>query len=738
MRALLQNLRAKSVKKGKPYINKLGGVNEINMRVSIRRLAFIVIIMAAFVMIYYAVNDLDIDPYSPQHYPEHDERTRKLIHYGNLRLKHEDNYLSNHKLQKLKSLESKCVDFFQNFLETNKKWQFQQFVDKPHNKDIDKFEKYFKNQLMKLAKELYLADPKEALNRESKERIIKKWNNDVTKTINTESEMAQSISLLRIYNKCFIENNSESYENNQHLDNTLFHKFFPYLSGKTPQFEIMHGYNESTILEDSLPDFSNNQFVGNYVNNTGGNLLKFYKNNISGRGILLTVTSRHSKEAAKLIRVLRALNNELPIQVIFRGSLSKKSRQIIMTAALHELEDVLKFSTGYKNILPEIDLVSDSQKFNIKYPKQSITFVNMKGVINSTRLFPGFLNKVISYVFSSFSEVMLLDTDTVPLVELVKLFESQQYKETSTFFFKDRTLRDTNDYMETNFFHKLLPHGSKLETSFGITPVNNDLLKDNAYFRGYRHYQESGVVLLNKKDHFSSLLMILPLGYWKEPVKSSVWGDKEFYWLSLLMAGDQKFAFNEFYAGSIGEATTNSSLQLYDVDVHEVCSSHPGHINEKGELLWINSGFSYCKKNGYFRDREKFPFDNYDMNTLKRIYENPLKITHGIVPPTLPLFRGDNNDLERSWKLKWKSRKKDQDEKSNNSPQRFDYQPQKGWVKSEICSNYNYCAYDKIESYFDSNSFDEGHFFAFNESCILKYDYLGKLWITTNSNIFEP
>lgn len=90
---------------------------------------------------------------------------------------------------------------------------------------------------------------------------------------------------------------------------------------------------------------------------------------------------------------------------------------------------------------------------------------------------------------------------------------------------------------------------------------------------------------------------MFPLCLWTEPINSSVWGDKDLFWSSLSCAADENYEFNEYSAASVGERTTDEKRKYYpNSQSNELCSTHPGHINEEGKLLWINSGFSYCKK----------------------------------------------------------------------------------------------------------------------------------------------
>ncbi|KAF8002074.1 hypothetical protein HF325_003039 [Metschnikowia pulcherrima] len=214
---------------------------------------------------------------------------------------------------------------------------------------------------------------------------------------------------------------------------------------------------------------------------------------------------------------------------------------------------------------------------------------------------------------------------------------------------------DRNDWIETNYFAKLMPHSSyELDMIMGIKPVTNHTL-NNLYMKGWRHHQEAGLVMLNKRRHFRSLLTLLTLTLWGEPVKSLIWGDKEMYWLAMSMAGDEDYTFNQYGAASVGELTLQNDLKHYNnTAASELCSSHPGHVSADGQLLWINSGFSYCKKNGYARDKLRFPFSAFeDKEDVKSLYENPLKIRHAILPPELPTLRKPDGSPDLSQELRF-------------------------------------------------------------------------------------
>lgn len=666
---------------------------------------------------------------------------KSRMHHTNYRYQPLETFLKHNHQFESKPLEDRCKVFFEDFLEKRPNWLFPEFKNDPYNKDIDKLKDFYTQRTNDLINKKKKKGQEPKVGLKEKRQIMSEFSRIVDSTLKVDQKMVESISLLRVFGKCFLDEETNRKIDNPDLYNRLSQRFFPYLNFRLPTFEIFTGQNESVVFNNGLPDYSEGTFSGKvYQPNEKENLIEFYQKSMSGRGIVLSATPRHARDLARLIRVLRALNNQLPIQIIIRANFTKQARDIITTAAHESMEAMINSSSDMGFVLPDVDLIEQCKKYNCQYPVQQITFNNIKSLTRERKLFATYNNKLIALAFSSFKEVILMDADTVPLVEIEKFFQSEEYQSTSTYFFKDRSLRDTNDYLETNFFQNLFPlNDDSLDKLFDIPILDKqgENFLNNNYLRGYRHYQEAGVLAIDKSKHYLGILMLLPLGVWKEPVKTSVWGDKELYWIGLLMAGDSNFKFNKYEAASIGEETPETYKMYGATASKEVCSSHPGHVNSAGELLWINSGFVFCKKNGNYRDRDKYPFNKYSPEEMSKIYQSPLRITHALIPPSLPDLRDRHNEInfrrEKDLKKSWKLRKPDVDEikdyeKTGLFSPKIDYNPQKGWVKTSKCTGYYYCAYDQIESYDSTKELDSGDFFAFDEELTRKYDFLGKLW----------
>jgi hypothetical protein len=443
------------------------------------------------------------------------------------------------------------------------------------------------------------------------------------------------------------------------------------------------------------------------------------------------------------------LNNELPIQIVFKGDLDKRVKNYIDIAATCEIDFLLDKTHGkeYEVFKPELDLLNQYKDFGAKFPIQQIVYVDVSKSVKSSYkwAFTLYTNKLLALLFTSFKEVIFFDADTVPLVPIEEFFESTKYKLGGAYFFQDRSIRDHNDWVETNYFSSLCPtNEDSLDTLFDIPRVTEKTL-NNKYMTGWRHFQEAGVIVIDRVKHFSGILAATTLVLWKEPVKASIWGDKELYWLGLSMAGDESYEFNWYAAGSVGKETKDPKFKYYpSAQGHELCSSHPGHADENGRLLWINSGFAYCKKNGYYRDRTAYPLLLLDEDTLSLLYKKPLEIDAIVIPPDLLRYREPKSPIdisqEKEFKKSWETRRMDYDEmletlpKENKLTQILDWGPQKGWVKSPLCYGYQYCAYDKVTGY-NINTEDVGTYFAFDETQIKWFEFISKVWYTGNSKI---
>ncbi|KAI5966516.1 uncharacterized protein KGF55_000825 [Candida pseudojiufengensis] len=675
---------------------------------------------------------LDTERFDSISFKQHDLKIKKQLHYSNYLYSGYKQFINHfgEDIDQIKARpnDEKCNIIFDQFNTTNPDWKLT-IYNSPSNrfdKSSDKKESFFKERINRLREKYEKNNPdakdKFRLTRSQNHTILEEYNKHIEQSQTILQEMADSTTLLRLYGKCFFNKDLDSTQAQVYDEFT--DKLFPFLTDKPPILDGDNSYNSDVYARNSI----------DYI----------YKNS-KGKGIVVSAATRHSRDLVRLIKVLRALNNKLPIQIMHKGDITKKWLTAIEEAAVVDIETTFQAENLAEDnpILKDTNLLDQSKEFGSEFPKQDLTFVNLAPCIkrNFKYSFPGYSNKLLALLFSTFNEIILLDADTVPLVPPMEFFESKEYQKSGTYFFQDRSLRDNNDYIETNYFATLFPSNeNSIDNLFDIPRITEKTL-NNKYMTGWRHYQEAGVVAFNKKEHFTGLLMMFPLSLWQEPVKSSIWGDKELYWIGLSAAGDENYEFNPYSAASVGEATSIHERKFYpNSKSREVCSTHPGHVNGDGKLLWINSGFGYCKKNGYYRDRVKFPFTAFESNELVDLFNSPLKIRAALIPPDLPRFREPGQidpEPELEFKSSWKLRKKDIDEINEDLPSGSErtefiteWGPQKGWVKNNICFGYFYCAYDSIESYSADKETDNGKFYEFDEESVKFFDYLSKVWLT--------
>ncbi|CAH6719883.1 putative alpha-1,3-mannosyltransferase Mnn14p [[Candida] jaroonii] len=557
------------------------------------------------------------------------------------------------------NLKHKCDYYFENMNLNDKDWRNDPLYGFSFNRNYFKKFPDFKEWLIK-----DLADnEKPAL---SDEEIEKEYNDSWKKIVEEEQVIHNYFTNLNIFNKCYVENK----HSRKNLDEkNLIKKLMPYLSFKYPEIE---DYNLNKLhLTDDLPN---------------ENFLMNLKSNLQGRGIVLTIKDSHVDDTIRLIKLLRFLGNQLPIQVVYFKNLSEESKK--------KLIDICRSDLVIGNPLP----------------LQEIYFVNVSRAVQEKYLhkFEGFGNKILATLFNTFEEMILLDADTVILKPPHEFFDMAKYKQNGTIFFKDRKtveFRTTNDLI---FFKKMLP--SKLDTiAFGIDqPTNYSLTND--FFQGLNHYMESGMVVINKKQHFFKPFIMAQLNF-IYPVSTRIYGDKELFWLSWVIMGDESYSFNKHFAAAIGETTPNNERykdigKAKNFHSKELCSNHPAHINDEDDhtLLWFNSGFKFCGQN--YKAEEEFASKKRYTNlqtieSFKTFFDSKLIIKQAIIPPSKSI-RVDSTDGESD----------------------------RSWLNMrQYCNGYTWCAYSSIGEDGDKDENLQGIIIEYSPDEINYFKQLGNVWM---------
>lgn len=398
-------------------------------------------------------------------------------------------------------------------------------------------------------------------------------------------QISNHIAHLRVYCQCYVQNGFEvpssiSYEELQ-----------PMFSGRLP------------VKKDDGPMVMKNNPLRAYWRN--------YLDALTGRGIVIGIHDKEAEYAARLLKVLNYLGNELPIQFVHEGDLLPEAASTLEAAA---------------------QLTTDG-------PSQKIEFISIRPAITKgyQSIFKGYNNKWFAALFTSFEEIILMDADAVPFVKPSDFFDLDGYKETGSYFFRDRELSEALKQNQVDFFSGMIPQAG---TVFGYN-INSAKLNNNFFKYNSKHVMESGVVVMDRRTHMLGLLVSLSLQYWFQSGRI-MYGDKDLFWLGQLISGNSDFYFNEHAAAAIGELEGDDRL----------CSAQLAHLSNNKKLLWINGTLLKCKKNTWASDYFKYPHLRQKCgNTLakmKEVYGSSISISECILPASISKINGQDTRKVRS------------------------------------------------------------------------------------------
>ena len=111
-------------------------------------------------------------------------------------------------------------------------------------------------------------------------------------------------------------------------------KLFPFISSQAPNSEKVGR------LKSFWPIYDNENNIIDRKTEFGDNPIEFLQKNSKGKGIVISVSTRYAKDAMRLIKILRALNNRLPIQIIYKNDITKKNIELLEFAAVATPEEL--------------------------------------------------------------------------------------------------------------------------------------------------------------------------------------------------------------------------------------------------------------------------------------------------------------------------------------------------------------------------------------------------------------
>jgi hypothetical protein len=224
-------------------------------------------------------------------------------------------------------------------------------------------------------------------------------------------------------------------------------------------------------------------------------------------------------------------------------------------------KNILQLRLKFKIDLP-IEIWQIGQEISDKYKElflkiKNLTFKNVCDYTNEPMIWKGFQIKAFILKYTEIKEPILCDADIVFYTNPLIIYDDPNYIETGTYFFRDLdrwkfyNLHKCSDKfqnidfynMRKQFILSLIPNKTDLfpkeweylyEESYPSKPVNEA-------------YQESGVVYINKNIHQDIVDIIYELNKNHKYVYQFIWGDKETFWLSCLIA-NKKYYINETYS----------------------------------------------------------------------------------------------------------------------------------------------------------------------------------------------
>ena len=451
------------------------------------------------------------------------------------------------------------------------------------------------------------------------------WLNDfydVNQVSSTPAnDVVELVTRISTFSKC-LERTGRDIQRVRNIEK----KLFPYINFEkleNDEFNFWHTITRwngevyhASVLEFDLKDH-------HFINSKPINFdteLSFWENWLytvtqsGSKGIVISASDGQLNEAIRLLKILRFLKNEYPIQIVYNADLSR---------------DSIKYITKYAR-----------NRDTPEYPAQEIWFLDVHNLLSPTYSdkFATYSNKWLALTFSSFEIPILLDSDTVPFVSVDKFYKLEEFQKTGVLFFKDREI--TNDLFEQSELEILkeiiygcikldLTDGSKIREHIEDPTVAQAL--ENMFVKRYRHHLESGLVVLHKGKHLFSVLTSIALQF--SPIAEYFHGDKDFFWLGELLSKNH-FTFHPVDASNIGQLGNVVSKESTG-EFYQICSVQLSHTDKDGSLLWLNGGLNVCKKASWEYDYEHSRrladiFQSAD--ALREYYESPVKLEGIIIP----------------------------------------------------------------------------------------------------------
>lgn len=489
-------------------------------------------------------------------------------------------------------------------------------------------------------------------------------NDQIRKHSELENKAVVEFNHMRVFGKCFLtDNGGTSSAMSSNVCKEYESKLYPWVSREIPNFQDDEG--------NVIPNFDAKTMKT-------GCFLQNWKDMSSGKGIVIHVSPSNSKRLVsrikRLLKTLVALDNTLPIQIIFSG------KDLLYSERSQLIEIVKNHGMG----IWFVDL-------------EPVVIESKRELLESPNFVLG-----LATIFHSFEDAIIMSDQTIPLTKELKkfLFDNERYLEHGLTFFKKPSYPISRRTKYEPGFHEV-SHLIKTEfmpntndfTVFGLSKRNDKISTSQRVLEhNFQEYIDSNMIVLNKRKVMSGLLLGINLQMYKifeirfdENNNWSNYKTAEFLWLGQEMSGVNKFVnFNLLYGVGIGVATPNERKPMDLLTTsEELCSSSWGQISDIDERTliyvtshqgdnWVrtNNGVSKFQldikdkfswpvieevENFFVQDekaaeKETITIKENNMEVFEKTFQrNPFSIDTVILPATLVDHAGDSNFVEPSF-----------------------------------------------------------------------------------------
>ncbi|KAI5958828.1 hypothetical protein KGF57_002262 [Candida theae] len=504
-----------------------------------------------------------------------------------------------------------------------------------------------------------------------------------------EERMFGEVGHMKVFGKCFASEVVHGQGNCEKVQQ----KLYPWLTNRGPLVTTADGEVRSNEVEGCVTQ----SLVAN-----------------KGQGIVIPTQSKLVENVCRLINSLIALENKLPIEIAYL-SLSDEERVKIVSAARN--------STTFT---------------------QQVSFVDLKPTLQLKK-FPflesmdgGVVLPVLSLMFNSFGEVILLTEQAIPLSNLESLFQNIKYKSSGRFFFRSRPFLDREKF--TPGFHEItallkhhLPPSSNEVKFFNMSAPDSSVATSRFFKHSFRNILDTSVIVMNKSKSLSGLLITVNLHFYNVlKLRLTHKSMSDLIWIGQEVSG-QEITFNNNYPVIAGIYTPDQNLPRDAKNTYEICSSSFAQLSETDDvsLLYITSdqlqnalehpnSMKHIFEQKYVtkytelvanlfdaNDPNKTEMTRVNYNEVTKLSRNPLLIEHIIKPPTLTsiVYVHHFEEPNESWV-----------EQSGLVSERMRHEGKR-----------YYCAYDTVGNPMEEGV--KGVTINIDDESFAKYDKITKAWM---------